>query len=335
MKKIFIFGMGSVYSTIKLMLNLEKLDIQGFITSELAKKNHIFEGKPVVWLEHIHQHEYDYILIAATPYESIKEQLLSAGVPNEKIIGFHVNGSKFWESSAQQVNETIEQQTNRSIMDAMLQSNLEKVYLCNMPKLGRKRNLEIGFIDDYVRLSTLELVAQKIIESNVQGNVAELGVYQGAFAAYINKLFPAKKLYLFDTFEGFAEADVNFEMKQNNVDNKHVKRNYLNNTSIELVLSKMSSPENCIIKKGYFPASAEDLEDEFAFVSIDADLFQPIYEGLKYFYPRLVRGGFIFVHDYNNAIYQGAKRAVDLFCDEMKIACVPMSDNCGSAVIVK
>lgn len=33
--------------------------------------------------------------------------------------------------------------------------------------------------------------------------VAEGGVFQGMFAAEINRYFPKNKLYLFDTFEGF------------------------------------------------------------------------------------------------------------------------------------
>jgi O-methyltransferase len=47
----------------------------------------------------------------------------------------------------------------------------------------------------------------------------------------------------------------------------------------------MKYKENCIVRKGYFPETAEDLEDEFVFVSIDADLYEPIYNGLCYFYP--------------------------------------------------
>jgi hypothetical protein len=61
---------------------------------------------------------------------------------------------------------------------------------------------------DYVRYSSLELVAREIYENKISGNVAELGVYQGGFAQYINQIFPDRKLYLFDTFEGFNESDV-------------------------------------------------------------------------------------------------------------------------------
>ena len=50
----------------------------------------------------------------------------------------------------------------------------------------------------------------------------------------------------------------------------------------------MKFGDNCIVKRGVFPESAEGCtEERFAFVSIDADLYNPIYEGLNFFYPRL------------------------------------------------
>ena len=44
--------------------------------------------------------------------------------------------------------------------------------------------------------------------------MAELGVYRGEFAKEINKVFPDRTLYLFDTFEGFAEQDCDTEVKK-------------------------------------------------------------------------------------------------------------------------
>lgn len=55
----------------------------------------------------------------------------------------------------------------------------------------------------------------------------------------------------------------------------------------------MKHRDNCIIKKGWFPSVMEDVEDTFAFVSIDMDLYRPILEGLRYFYPRLAVGGIL------------------------------------------
>jgi len=89
------------------------------------------------------------------------------------------------------------------------------------------------------------------------------------------------------------------------------------------------------IKKGYFPETF-DLENEvFAFVSIDADLYDPIKSGLEIFYPRLSKGGYIMVHDYNNIVYGGAMRAVQEYCDKNLISYVPIPDVAGSIIITK
>ena len=54
-----------------------------------------------------------------------------------------------------------------------------------------------------------------------------------------------------------------------------------------------------------------------------------------YFYPRLEQGGYIFVHDYNGDVYDGAKTAVQRFASEFNVSYVPLSDLCGSVVFSK
>lgn len=214
--------------------------------------------------------------------------------------------------------------------------------ICNqISRIGRDRKDYI-YSHEYLRFSSLELVAHEIYSNNIKGSVAELGVFQGDFAKLINESFPDRKLYLFDTFEGFDKRDIETEHKKNNSADASTSQANSNlyhdfsRTNIELVLSKMMYKENCIIKKGYFPESAKDVEDEFAFVSIDADLYEPIYRGLCYFYPRLKRGGYIFVHDFNDGIiYTRVKEAVKKFCNENNVNYFPLSDNGGSAVIAK
>ncbi|MBO9594858.1 MAG: class I SAM-dependent methyltransferase [Niabella sp.] len=200
-----------------------------------------------------------------------------------------------------------------------------------MQALGRERLFYVPVHLGYVRLCTFELLAEEIRKNNIAGAVAELGVYRGDFARYINEAFPEKKLYLFDTFNGFSKKDVLVEQAH---DYSPGSQDF-SDTSVELVLGKMSKPGNCIIKKGYFPDSLEGLEDTFAFVSLDADLYQPIFEGLKYFYPRLSKGGFIFIHDYNNDEYKGVKKAVTDYCKDQGVPFVPICDPWGTAVIAK
>ena len=200
-----------------------------------------------------------------------------------------------------------------------------------LASLDRLRRIKIyKYISD-VRLDIFELVAEEINSKKIPGSVAELGVYKGKFSKYINELFPDRTLYLFDTFEGFDKRDVIVEIR-----NKYSSGNQdFTRVNLDQVLQKMKHPEKCVIKKGHFPESLDGLEDEFCFVSLDADLFQPMLEGLKYFYPRLVRGGYIFVHDFNNRDYRGVKKAVQEFCREREINYLPIPDTKGTVVIMK
>lgn len=196
--------------------------------------------------------------------------------------------------------------------------------------LSRRRVIDKNYFD-YIRLATIELISYEINRRGLPGNVAELGVYQGKFARYINKYFPDRSLYLFDTFEGFDSRDVETENQKNFSSGSQD----FSKTHVEAVLEQMPFPEKCIPKKGFFPESAANVEDTFVFVSLDADLYEPLYKGLQFFYPRLVKGGYIFVHDFNNDHYQGARKAVEQFCEEQQITFVPLPDSGGSAIIVK
>ena len=197
--------------------------------------------------------------------------------------------------------------------------------------LGRARRIAVPRYTNYIRISTLELAAQEIYEKGVQGNIAEVGVYQGRFAKYLNAAFPDRTLYLFDTFEGFHATDVAVEKEQSfsggNQD--------FSATSATQVLASMPHKDKCVVKRGWFPQSLGGLEDTFCFVSLDADLYKPIYDGLEYFYPRLSKGGYIFVHDYNNKGYEGAKAAVREYTAKMGISYTPVSDAWGSVIIAK
>jgi O-methyltransferase len=222
--------------------------------------------------------------------------------------------------------QKIKQLIQKSLMSRGL------VLTMTMRYLRRKRGIPLPkYAGDYVRNSSLELVAHEISSKKVPGNVAELGVYQGDFARIINELFPDRKLYLFDTFEGFDRHDVSVDKAQAYSSGKQD----FSQTSIGMILKKMQNPGTCVVKKGRFPESAIDVDDSFAFVSIDADLYAPIYEGLRFFYPRLSPGGYIFVHDYNNDEYKGAREAVLRFCGENNVPYVPMTDTCGTAVLSK
>lgn len=187
-----------------------------------------------------------------------------------------------------------------------------------------------SYID--IRLASLRLIASEINEQKLDGEVAELGVYKGKFASEMNRLFPNKKLYLFDTFEGFNSEDVNIE---NSNGYSKAKVGDFSDTNMELVKDKLPYKEQAIFIKGYFPESVKEELPSFCFVSLDTDLYKPTYEGLKVFYPKLVKGGMIIMHDYNSTQFPGVKEAVKEFCIENNAFLVPLCDMHGSAVLIK
>jgi len=196
--------------------------------------------------------------------------------------------------------------------------------------LQRSRTIDPNYFD-HVRLSTLELISYEISKKNLKGNVAELGVYKGKFARYINQYFPERTCYLFDTFEGFDNRDVASEQQKNFSSGAQD----FSDTSVKGVMNLMPFPSKCVPVKGFFPDSAKGIDDVFVFVSLDADLYDPIYAGLNFFYPLLVKGGYIFIHDFNNDGYKGARKAVEQFCAEQGLNYLPIPDAAGSAVILK
>ena len=190
----------------------------------------------------------------------------------------------------------------------------------------------------YVRLATLQLLAEQVVKNNVFGDMAELGVHRGWFAAPMNELLPDRKLHLFDTFEGFTKEDIDFEKNNGYLMSINTEAGAFSDTSVDYVLSKMKAPQNCVVHKGYFPDTANEIPDDirYCLVSIDADIYKPIYAGLYYFYEKLSPGGYIMVHDYNQMNkWAGATEAVDRFCMERKLCFVPIPDECGSVVFTK
>ena len=201
--------------------------------------------------------------------------------------------------------------------------------------LGEKNKRKIKNLEawDNTRRDMITLLMRTLIEKKVDGAMAELGVYKGNTARLIHHYIPERELHLFDTFEGFTDRSVQAEAEHTNFQTKGSK---FSDTSLEGVRAHVSPQNNNVIfHQGYFPDSipADFKEQKFSFVHLDADLYEPILEGLKYFYPRMSKNGIILVHDYNAWI--GARKAVDDFFADKDEMPIPMPDKSGSALIVK
>lgn len=132
-----------------------------------------------------------------------------------------------------------------------------------------------------------DLSAAAKAANGLDGDLAEVGVFQGGSAAII-LANSNKPLHLFDTFCGLPDSEGDFSKGQYSCDIDTVKANLIN-------------PENVIYYKGIFPDTAKDCAcDKFSLVHIDCDLPKSVLVSLKYFYDKLVPGGSILVHDLDN-----------------------------------
>ena len=203
--------------------------------------------------------------------------------------------------------------------------------LVNIYGISREK-IDTSYVDSSDPIKTrnlfLSYFSKIVYDKSIPGNVAEGGVFMGEFAKKINLSFPDRKLYLFDTFEGFDKRDLDLENAHafSDMNEGHHK------SSEEKVKGVLPHPENVIIRKGYFPETAAGIDDQFCFVNLDFDLYAPILAGLEFFYPKMVKGGVILVHDFFLAEYAGVKAAVDEFCAKEGISYMPISDEYSIAI---
>ena len=140
----------------------------------------------------------------------------------------------------------------------------------------------------------------------IPGDIAEVGVFQGNSAFQLATTFKGRRIHLFDTFSGMPESDPSIDTH---------KKGDFNNTSVEIVKEKLKAFSNIIYHEGLFPETAPRVGlASFAFVNVDVDLYSSMKACLDFFFPRLTKGGFLFIQDdYNFSNCKGVTKATDEF----------------------
>jgi predicted O-methyltransferase YrrM len=166
--------------------------------------------------------------------------------------------------------------------------------------------------------------------TTVEGDTVECGSYTGASSYLIlreNMQSPYPKMhFIFDSFEGLSEPE--------EIDGDHWSKNDLVTTEQELVKNIKEFEGGFKTFKGWIPTHFEKVaQKEFSFVHIDVDLYQPTFDSIAFFYPRLNPGGIIICDDYGFSACPGATKAIDEFMhDKPEELFLPASGTC---VIVK
>ncbi|MCB7320701.1 TylF/MycF/NovP-related O-methyltransferase [Lacrimispora sp. 210928-DFI.3.58] len=204
--------------------------------------------------------------------------------------------------------------------------------------------IRAGFENDIIFVNTarqhftaagaaIRRLTRRLHSLGIPGSMAELGCFQGDLSWQLNALMPDRKLYLFDTFQGYDPRDLK---KEEEIGGTKTEEYDFKDVKPELVMARMPEKEQVILKEGWFPETALDLEDEtYALVILDAGLYQPTYAGMEYFFPRMSRGGVILVCNYESTRYTGVRRAMDDL--EKKYGAflvLPVGDLDGTVMIV-
>jgi O-methyltransferase len=179
---------------------------------------------------------------------------------------------------------------------------------------------------DDVRYASIALAIQRLQTDNIAGSFAEIGVFRGATSAFIHRQAPDRRFFLFDTFEGFRTEDL-----------EEASDSRFKETSQAAVKAYIDGNDNLIFRPGYFPETAIGLEDEkFAFVMLDVDIYKASQDVFQFFYPRLVRGGYFFMHDFNSPESNRAvsRAAAEFMADKPELL-IEISDYFGSALFRK
>lgn len=149
---------------------------------------------------------------------------------------------------------------------------------------------------------------------------AECGVFRGTGLAACAELAKATQLpiriYGLDTFSGLPELGSQ-DRALAPADALYLASQLFADTSVQSVqrfLDERGVSEYTVLVPGLFEETMKSLpDDEYFFVNIDCDLYEPHIQCLEFFYPRVPRGGIIFFDDYHSVEFPVARKAIDDF----------------------
>ena len=313
---IYVWGTGCGASEL-IGQGLEPERITAFVDSFSGGGR--FLGKAVLLPEQLRLDDCELLIVTTRHTDAVAQRCAQLKLPRSKLL--------FLKNNYELTDRNAPCAIARELLgEELLSRLLPKQRIIPTPaRLSRSALSGADLRNDYVRVATLELLCRRL--EGVPGAAAELGVYRGFFARCINLSLPERRLYLFDSFEGFGEEAGAAEAFQA----AHA------NTTVEQVLAIMPHPERVTVMPGFFPDSLQGLEERFCLVSLDVDFAQATLEGLRYFWPRLEKGGYLLLHDWGSPGLPGVAEALKRYEEELgeAIPGVPLCDVGGTLVLCR
>ncbi|KHE92970.1 MAG: TylF/MycF family methyltransferase [Candidatus Scalindua rubra] len=161
----------------------------------------------------------------------------------------------------------------------------------------------------------------------IDGDIVECGVWKGVsllmFSFLVRDEMKGRKLWGFDSFEGFPEPSIQDKSERD------LKKGEYGNTSINEIknlLIKSGLDEGFVrsqitLVKGFFNESlVKYTGSSIALLNLDVDLYDSYLTTLRELYPKVARGGVILFDEYmgtdEHLKFPGAQKAIDEYFGE-------------------
>jgi len=192
---------------------------------------------------------------------------------------------------------------------------------------------EEAFLEDYRRFEgnshsidrKWTIVQLLKLVRDLDGDSVECGAFQGGTSFFMLKHGRQHRAHhIFDSFEGLSAPDA--------IDGSHWRRGSL--SSAEAVIrDNLKAFANVTYYRGWIPDRFSEVTDRrFCFVHVDVDLYRPTRDSLDFFFARLVPGGVMVCDDYGFDTCPGARKAMDEFAAQHRLAVLDLPS--GQGVII-
>jgi len=169
---------------------------------------------------------------------------------------------------------------------------------------------KIEEIDKYIKCAhdpfEFYLMEAIILTLNTDGPIVELGCYKGGSTAKLSLLckLTGRKLFAFDSFEGLPPP-TSIDLKHKFMPWIYEKKHAVYSESayagtldeVKRNVTIYGDINNCEFIKGYFENTLPSFKEKPAFIFMDVDYIESARTVIKYLWPKLTIGGYLFSHE--------------------------------------
>jgi predicted O-methyltransferase YrrM len=141
--------------------------------------------------------------------------------------------------------------------------------------------------------------------SNISGNFAQLGIYQGGSTIYMAGIATDRKIVAFDNFNGLPSTN-------KKIDGHNLTKGDYGNLEVKSIKKMLTEFDNIQVVSGIFPKSTTTAikKTKFALALCEGKTYKSTLDFCKFFWPKLNPGGIMLIDDFRNPYTPGVEKAV-------------------------